>query len=95
MYFVEFEWDDLKAESNYKKHGVRFTEAATVWSDDSAVEMSDPDHSEKEERWVRLGQSQNIRVLVVVYVEKVEGERIRIISARKAKPREIEHYNSR
>ncbi len=92
---VEFEWDDLKAESNYKKHGVRFTEAATVWSDDSSVEMSDPDHSEKEERWVRLGLSQNIRVLVVVYVEKVEGERIRIISARKAKPREIEHYNSR
>lgn len=84
-----------KGGEQLQEAGVRFTEAATVWSDDSAVEMSDPDHSEKEERWVRLGLSQNIRVLVVVYVEKVEGERVRIISARKAKPREIEQYNSR
>jgi len=92
---MEFEWDDHKAESNLKKHGIRFSEAVTVWLDSSALEMTDPDHSEKEERWIRLGLSQNIRVLVVVYVEKVEGERVRIISARKAKPREIEQYNSR
>ncbi|MBL7557708.1 MAG: BrnT family toxin [Bdellovibrionaceae bacterium] len=93
---MEFEWDDHKAEINLKKHGIRFSEAATVWLDSSALEMADPNHSSHdEERWVRLGLSQNVRALVVVYVEKIEGERIRIISARKAKPREIEQYNSR
>ena len=92
---MEFEWDDAKADSNYKKHGVRFSDAATVWSDDSALEMPDSDHSHKEERWVRLGLSRNAHTLVVVYVEKIEGEKIRIISARKATRLERERYYSR
>ncbi len=92
---MEFEWDDIKADSNYGKHGVRFSEAITVWLDDSAVEMPDPNHGHGEERWIRLGLSRNARVLVIVYVEKIEAERIRIISARKATRSEMEQYNSR
>ena len=92
---IEFEWDDTKAESNLKKHKVRFSEAATVWYDDLALEMLDSDHSLNEERWVRLGVSSTARILVVVYVEKLEDERIRIISARKATRSEIEQYHSR
>ena len=92
---MEFEWDDAKAQSNYKKHGVRFSEAASVWLDSSALETPDPDHSDVEERWIRLGISRTARALVVVFVEKLEGERIRIISARKATRSEIEQYNLR
>lgn len=92
---MEFEWDDTKADRNYHKHGVRFSEAITVWLDDSALEMPDPDHSHTEERWVRMGISRNARMLIVVYVEKIEGERVRIISARKATRSEIEQYHLR
>lgn len=92
---MEFEWDDEKAESNFKKHGIRFSEAVTVWSDDSALEMHDPDHSDDEDRWVRLGYSTRTRILVVVFCEKVEGKLIRIISARKAVRDEEEQYHSR
>ena len=92
---MEFEWDDTKAEINLKKHEVRFSEAATVWLDSSALEMPDPDHSQSEERWIRLGFSKEARMLIVVYVEKIEGERIRIISARKATPPESKQYNLR
>ncbi|HMN68632.1 MAG TPA: BrnT family toxin [Bdellovibrionales bacterium] len=89
---MEFEWDDTKADSNYKKHGVRFSEAVTVWLDDAALEIPDPDHARHEERWIRIGLSRSARALVVVYVEKVEGQRVRIISARKATRSESEQY---
>lgn len=92
---MEFEWDDKKAEINFNKHGVRFSEAVTVWFDDNALEISDPDHSDKEERWIRLGFSRAARLLTIVYVEKVEDERIRIISARKASRSEIAQYHAR
>ncbi len=92
---MEFEWDDTKAESNYKKHGIRFSEAVTVWLDDSALEMLDPDHSYNEERWIRMGISRIGRTLVVVYVEKIDGEKIRIISARKATRLEMAQYQAR
>lgn len=57
--------------------------------------MVDPDHSQSEERWVRIGYSTQARVLVVIYVEKIEGERIRVISARRAMRNEQEQYHSR
>lgn len=94
MGFVEFEWDDTKAESNFKKHGIRFSEAVTIWLDDSALEMPNPDPSHSEDRWIR-GTIAKRTCPGVVYVEKIEGERIRIISARKATHSEIEQYNSR
>ena len=92
---MDFEWDDDKAASNWKKHGVRFAEAATIWQDDNAMEMPDPEHSESEERWVRMGFSRKARVLTVVYIEKVENDRVRIISARTATRKEYEQYHMR
>ena len=92
---MEFEWNDEKAERNFKKHGVRFSEAVSVWFDEAALEMHDPDHSDDEDRWVRLGYSTRARVLVVVYCERVEGKLTRIISARKATQDEEHNYRSR
>jgi uncharacterized DUF497 family protein len=89
---MEFEWDDSKAETNFQKHGVRFSEAATIWQDEHSLEIPDPEHSKQEDRWIRLGISRNANVLVVVYVEKIEGERIRIISARRANKIEEKQY---
>lgn len=54
---MEFKWDDAKAESNLKKHGVRFSEAVTIWLDETSVEIPDIEHSLQEERWIRLGMS--------------------------------------
>ena len=92
---MDFEWDETKAESNFKKHEIRFSEAVTVWEDESALEMLDPDHSKSEERWIRLGHSNKGRVLVIVYCERLEGDRVRIISARKATKTEENQYYSR
>lgn len=87
-----FEWDDKKATSNLKKHGVSFSEAATVFSDDNAMEMLDMDHSnEYEDRWILLGVSSRSNILIVVFLEKTDEE-IRIISARKATKNESEQY---
>lgn len=92
---MEFEWDDAKAEGNFKKHGVRFSEAVTIWLDEISVEISDIEHSSQEERWIRLGISRKANLLVVVYCEKIEDDRIRIISARPATKNESKQYNSR
>ena len=92
---MDFEWDDKKAENNYKKHRIRLSEAVTIWQDESALEIPDPDHSENEERWIRLGISRKANVLVVVYCEKVEGELVRIISARPANKEEAKLYSER
>jgi uncharacterized DUF497 family protein len=91
---MEFEWDDKKAESNYQKHAVRFSEAVTVWLDENALEIPDPEHSNHEERWIRLGFSSRARILLIIFVEKHE-EIIRIISARKAKGKEQLQYVNR
>lgn len=91
---MEFEWDAFKAESNFKKHGVTFSEAMTVWLDKSSWEELGL-HSLEEERWLRLGLSRKGRVLLVVYTERIIGEKIRIISARKANRTETDQYDSR
>lgn len=81
-----FEWDKTKAESNLRKHGVSFGEAASVFSDELALTFSDPDHSVGEERLLTFGYSNMNRVLAVVHTER--GRAIRIISARKATKQE-------
>lgn len=81
MALVELEWDDEKAATNLRKHGIRFADAALVLEDELAVTVRDL-HSEREERFVTIGNDPNGRLLVVVYTWR--GERIRIISARKA-----------
>ncbi len=92
---MDFEWDDAQAASNLRKHGIRFSEAATVWLDASALEMHDPDHSQEEDRWIRLGCSGHRRALVVVYCERLDGNTIRLISARKATKPEQKQYETR
>jgi uncharacterized protein len=85
---VEFEWDPDKAASNLRKHGIRFAEAVTVLEDQAALSM--PDDSSDEERFVAVGMDSRARILVMVYA--VRGDRIRVISARKATRRERSQY---
>jgi len=89
-----FDWDDTKAESNKKKHGVSFAEAATAFSDPNAIEFLDENSSVKEDRWILVGLSSKTRVLLVVFVERDESS-IRIISARKAIKDETNQYFAR
>jgi uncharacterized DUF497 family protein len=89
---LRFIWDPQKAATNQRKHGVAFSEAATVFTDESAVEYPDPDHSEEEKRFIILGLSTGLRVLVVCYCYRQNQATIRIISARKATPKEFRLY---
>ena len=85
-----FEWDEDKARRNLAKHGVSFEEASTVFSDPFELMMHDPLHSEDEDRFVSLAESRDRHLLVVVFTER--GDRIRIISARKATRGERRKY---
>ena len=90
---MRFEWDDAKARTNLRKHGVDFDEAATVFRDDGARLIPDPEHSDDEPRFVLLGLSERLRLLVVVHAYREADSSIRIISARKATPRERGQYS--
>ncbi len=85
---MEFEWDGRKAASNLDKHGVDFADAVTVLDDELAVTV--PDEGPGEVRYVTIGMDAIGQLLVVVYAWR--GERVRIISARKATPRERKSY---
>jgi hypothetical protein len=87
-----FEWDDAKNKINLKKHGVSFEEAQTVFFDDNAIEFDDPDHSLDEERYLLLGFSQSLKILVVCHCYRDSESIIRIISARKATKKEQKAY---
>ena len=86
----DFEWDDPKAASNWLDHGVRFETAREVFKDFFAIEWADDGHDDAEERFVTVGMVES-RVLFVSYT--LRGERIRIISAREAEPRERRRYH--
>ncbi len=92
MSSIRFEWDPKKAEVNLRKHRVSFEDAQSVFSDEHALLIDDPDHSEHEERFVLLGLSQSLRLLVVVHCYRTEGKVVRIISARKADAQEQSFY---
>ena len=92
MSALQFEWDEVKAAANAKKHGVTFEEARTVFFDEQARLIDDPDHSEDEERFVILGLSSMPRLLLVCHCYRKSGSTIRIISARKANSRESKSY---
>lgn len=85
-----FEWDPEKAAANLRKHGVPFEEASTVFGDPLAMNMPDPDHSLNEERFILLGLSHRLRLLVVAYAER--GMRTRLINAREATRQERRQY---
>ena len=89
---LRFDWDPRKDRVNQRKHGVSFEEARTVFLDDRALLLADPDHSTEEDRFILLGLSGGLRVLVVVHTYRGEDETIRIISARKATRSERAQY---
>ena len=89
---LRFEWDERKATANDRKHGVSFEEARSVFFDERARLIDDPDHSEDEERFILLGLSSTLRLLLVCHCYRSEDNVIRIISARKATARESKSY---
>ncbi len=92
---LHFEWDEDKDAANRRKHGVSFPEAATVFSDDHALLVADPDHSDFEDRFILMGSSSTPRTLVVCHCYRRTRETIRLISARKADRSEREQYHRR
>ena len=87
---IDIEWDSGKASSNLRKHGVSFEEAVTALLDPRALAQEDT-HSETEARWVLIGMSSRVRLLTIVYTLR-DGDRIRLISARKATQKEASYY---
>ena len=92
---IRFDWDDTKNRVNTRKHGVSFEEAQSVFFDEEALEFPDPDHSSDEDRFLMIGRSYLLRILVVCHCYRVSDSVIRIISARKATPNERQTYGRR
>jgi uncharacterized DUF497 family protein len=89
---LTFSWDDRKNKANQRKHSVSFEEAVTVFADENARLKHDPEHSQDEERFVLLGFSAKLRILVVAHAYYQDETEIRIISARKATRKERKQY---
>jgi len=89
---LRFEWDDEKEKINIRKHGISFEEARTVFFDDKAIQFFDPDHSEDETRFILLGISFKLRILVVCHCFRESETVVRIFSARKADRDEEREY---
>jgi len=87
---LKFEWNPKKARKNIEKHGISFNEAATVFSDPLSMTYDDPDHSDDEERFIITGFSDSGKLLMVSHTE--QNDKIRIVSARKLKPKERKQY---
>lgn len=92
---TRFEWDEIKKRNNEKKHGISFKESKSVFYDDAARLIYDPDHSDDEDRFILMGISSSARVLVVCHCYKENESVIRIISARRATRKEQKQYESR
>jgi uncharacterized DUF497 family protein len=92
---LRFVWDPRKSRENARKHGVTFEEAQTVFFDDHALLVGDPDHSDEEDRFLLLGISSVLRILVVCHCYRESDSEIRLISARKADKDERRGYNER
>ena len=89
---LRFEWDPAKNASNIRRHQVSFDEASTAFLDENALLVDDPDHSDGEDRFVLLGLSASLRLLLVCHCYKANGGLIRLISARKADRQERQDY---
>ncbi len=90
---IRFEWDENKNRINQRKHGISFEEAKTVFYDEEALVIDDPDHSKDEDRFLILGLSTKANLLVVCHCCRDSETVIRLISARKASKSESEQYN--
>jgi len=95
MATIRFEWDPRKAAENVHKHAISFDEAETAFYDDYAATLDDPDHADEEPRFLLLGMSAALRVLIVVHCVREAGSVIRLISARKATRSERAQYDAR
>lgn len=95
MSAIRFDWDSTNAASNLRKHGVAFEEARTVFEDDEALLIADPEHPDREDRFVLAKLSAALRVIVAVHCERHDGAVIRIISARKVDRGERDDYAAR
>ena len=91
---VRFEWDPNKAVSNWQKHQVSFEEAASAFYDENGRIIADPDHFDEEERFLLLGLSSALQILVVSHCYRAASEVIRIISARRAEKTERDQYGA-
>ena len=89
---IAFEWDTTKSSANQKKHGINFDEAKTVFYDENAIIIHDPEHSDDEERFVFLGLSVISRILIVIHCYRKKDKIICIISVRKATKKESMQY---
>jgi uncharacterized DUF497 family protein len=92
MKYIQFEWDPSKNDTNIKKHQISFDEAKTAFYDPNARIIDDPEHSDSEDRFILLGLSQNLNLLIVCHCYRSKDEIIRIISARKATKQETSNY---
>jgi len=92
MKSLRFTWDPAKAETNLRKHGVSFTEAQTVFYDENAVEFYDDEHSDWEDRFLLLGISSQLRLLIICHCYRADDGVIHLISARKATRQEASYY---
>ncbi len=92
MSFISFEWDENKNKTNKKKHGISFEEARSAFYDQYARVIEDPDHSKGEERFILIGRSYYMNLLIVCHCYKPKNEKIRLISARKATKKESKEY---
>ena len=89
---ITFEWDERKNTANIRKHGISFDEACSVFDDNNALLIPDPDHSDNEDRFIILGLSSKLNMLVVCHCYRNHDRTIRIISARKATKIEQQFY---
>jgi len=89
---IKFSWDENKAQSNLKKHQISFKEAQTVFDDENARLIFDPDHSQDEDRFILLGYSCTSKILTVVHCYRDDEQNVRIISARKSTKQEEKQY---
>ena len=92
MNSIDFVWNEDKNKTNIRKHGVSFDEARTVFLDEKAIRYFDPEHAEDEARFLMIGLSFKLRVVVVCHCYRENDTVIRLISARKADKSETENY---
>lgn len=92
MDYIHFVWDEVKDRQNIRKHGISFEEARSAFFDENARVAHDPQHSGREDRFVLLGMSRRLRLLLVCHCYRESQEKIRIISARKATKKESGQY---
>ena len=91
---MTFVWDERKNRENQRKHGISFEDATTIFADENARLIRDTDHSESEDRFILIGFSAKLRILVVVHAYRQDEKEVRIISARKATPKERKQYGN-